>query len=92
VPDINKTINVRPTLGVKSKSFKLRPEKYKPTIDGLAPLIYDAIKESGIKLTESEKLKLDESIAKGVSIKVIDQIGNVARVSGSVAGSVSVDW
>jgi hypothetical protein len=75
-----------------SKSFALPDTEKQAIASSLAPMILDAIKESGKTLTPVEVDQLKTGIAKGLSVHIPGFAGNAAQVSGSVAGSISVDW
>ncbi len=60
--------------------------------EALAPLIINAAKTSGLNLSESDISGIKAQIAKGANISIAGKVGQVAQVSGSVAGSCSVDW
>jgi hypothetical protein len=60
-------------------------------VDNLAPLILDSISASGLQLSPAEMERVKTDIQRGLEVN-IPGAGPLAKVSGNVAGSITVDW
>jgi|YNPBryBLVA2012_1023415.scaffolds.fasta_scaffold00048_41 accessory colonization factor AcfC len=79
------------TSTVKRTSAKLAPATRNAVVSKVAPILKEMVLESGVELSPAEVKRLDRLIHKGVNLRVPPGAG-VAKVSGEVAGSVTVDW
>ena len=83
----------KPTYLDSSERHKLELDQSgkQKVVDQVAPLILDSIEASGLNLSASEIDTIKNDIARGLEI-TIPTIGPLAKVSGNVAGSCTVDW
>jgi helix-turn-helix protein len=58
----------------------------------LSPLILKSIEQAGVKLSDREVAQIKERIRDGARLEIGELGGPAAKVSGNVAGSVTVDW
>lgn len=79
------------TSTVKRTSAKLAPAARNAVVNKVAPILKEMVLESGVQLSQAEMARLDKLIRRGVDLRVPPGAG-VAKVSGNVAGSVTVDW
>ncbi len=79
------------TSTVKRTSAKLAPAVRNTVVSKVAPILKEMVLETGVELSPAEMKRLDRLIHKGVNLRVPPG-GAQAKVSGEVAGSVTVDW